>query len=231
MTVQITHGVNQDCLPLAGHTIDFVAQSLRDVFNIPQTASAFVNGEEVSPRHIVSDGDHVEFVKGTGQKGGLPDFYSESELIMSLGHERVRRMRRAGITPTQVSVYDSHTVMKWLASQSDAAEGQVVQREQEPVCKCGVTATPATRTIERDGKACVIKGAKQFALMYHLLVDYRPHRLFPFDDLRLVVWGDDMVSDDAIHKTLRRLRKEISDSGIGGIDIKCRARRLELILA
>ena len=113
MTVRIIHGVNQDSLPLAGHTIHFVAENLRDVFNIPLTASALVNGEDSSPDHILLDGDQVEFVRTLGQKGGLPDYSSERELKQLFTAEELEQMREAGMKMQTRKVLPGHEVSQW----------------------------------------------------------------------------------------------------------------------
>jgi len=113
MTVRVIHGINRDMLPLAGHTIEFAAQKLRDVFNIPETASAILNGEESSPDHVLLDGDHVEFVKTFGQKAGLPDFWSERELKQLFTADELSRMREAGMEMKSRKILPGHKVSQW----------------------------------------------------------------------------------------------------------------------
>ncbi len=97
MPVRITHCSNEAQFALAGHTVAEVAVRLREVFNIPPAAAAYVNGQKVEAGHILQDGDTLEFVAEIGEKGGLHDFWSEREVFELFGPEQVDAMRGAGL--------------------------------------------------------------------------------------------------------------------------------------
>ena len=57
MTVRIVHGANEGRFDFSGNTIDKIRRCLKDVFNIPEDAQAFVAGKLVDGDHIVANGD------------------------------------------------------------------------------------------------------------------------------------------------------------------------------
>ena len=68
-SVKIIHGANDDIFNVAGVSVASVRASLRDAFNIPDEAVAFVNGESVPPAYRLQANDTLEFVKQWGRKG------------------------------------------------------------------------------------------------------------------------------------------------------------------
>jgi hypothetical protein len=69
-TVRVVHGANEGYFPVRGRTITFVKRRLRDGFNIPYFAEAFVDGVPVNADHILGECALLEFVKTFGFKGG-----------------------------------------------------------------------------------------------------------------------------------------------------------------
>jgi hypothetical protein len=68
--VTITCGVNQ--LPtdrVVNLSIGDIRRKYRDQLNIPQGARAVLNGRQSGDDVQVKDGDELEFVKETGEKG------------------------------------------------------------------------------------------------------------------------------------------------------------------
>jgi|GEM_PF-2788170 len=112
MTVRVVHGVNDDTLPLAGRTVAFAAENLRDVFNIPAEADALVDGATRPFDHVLHDGDCLEFVSRNGRKG-MQEFWSEDELIQHLGDAEFERMKEAGLELTPRPVLTSCELAKW----------------------------------------------------------------------------------------------------------------------
>jgi DNA adenine methylase len=70
MLIKVIHGSNDDYLGVAGKTIKLVSNSIRQSFNIPDGALAFVNGKQVAYNHILESGDILEFCKQFGEKRG-----------------------------------------------------------------------------------------------------------------------------------------------------------------
>ena len=121
MTVRVVHGANVDTLPLAGRTVEFAAQKLRDVFNIPSGASAFLNGEQVENATVLSSGDSVEFVRQYGCKG-TQNCWTEEELIQHLGRDAVQRMKDAGMELTPRPVLTETELSKWISWLNDQSQ-------------------------------------------------------------------------------------------------------------
>ena len=67
--VQVVHGANERTFPLSGRLIGDVKRSLRDIFNIPYFASAFLNGAVVDLGRVLRAGDRLEFLQTFGFKG------------------------------------------------------------------------------------------------------------------------------------------------------------------
>lgn len=69
-SVTVRSAGNQELtLPLAGKKVSAVRKSLITTLNIAQTAVAMINGEEVASGRILQDGETLEFVRKSGQKG------------------------------------------------------------------------------------------------------------------------------------------------------------------
>lgn len=67
--VRVVHGVHEEYFDLQGKTIGSVRKSLRDAYNLPGDAVAFVAGEPVEDDHILESGSNLEFTKEAGVKG------------------------------------------------------------------------------------------------------------------------------------------------------------------
>ena len=126
MKVRVVSGCNDRKYAVAGKTVGYVRKVLRDVINISPDAVAWVNGPEVSDNHVLEANDNLEFGRYTGQKGGLHDFWSESEIRQLCGDDDFERLTAAGLTPTMQPVFcfaDVSKGMRVLAdSTSDVAE-------------------------------------------------------------------------------------------------------------
>lgn len=93
-TVRVVHGANEGTFPIAGHTVGAVALRLRIVFNIPPSAIGLVNGHRVSSSHVLAEGDNLEFLKPSGRKGGVHEYWSEDEVAQIFGAKAVDEMRK-----------------------------------------------------------------------------------------------------------------------------------------
>lgn len=67
--VRVVHGSNEQYFELSGKQVGSVRKSLREVFNIPNDALAYVNGEEVKDDFVLESGSSLEFSKTAGVKG------------------------------------------------------------------------------------------------------------------------------------------------------------------
>jgi len=80
MGIRVVHGANEQELDVESATVGTLRRSLRDVFNIPDVATALISGETVTDECAVSDGELLEFVQRDGRKG-LGELIAPAELL------------------------------------------------------------------------------------------------------------------------------------------------------
>lgn len=74
---KVIHGANDGDFEVdAGTTVGTLRKNLRDKFNIPADAQAYLDGNEVNDEAIVQEGNTIELVKFSGVKGRLPIWQS-----------------------------------------------------------------------------------------------------------------------------------------------------------
>lgn len=66
---KIISGVNTLDANLAGRSVADVRGMLSQPLNIDQAAKPMVEGETVGEDYVLADGDELEFVKASGEKG------------------------------------------------------------------------------------------------------------------------------------------------------------------
>lgn len=69
MSVRVIHAANEGTYHLAGINVGAVRKSLREVFNIPEAAAAFIGGVPVLDGRVIVDGETLEFIREQGLKG------------------------------------------------------------------------------------------------------------------------------------------------------------------
>ncbi len=67
--VTVISGPHLQSFPLANQTVSRVRSLLQGPFNIGPQAMVLVNGQPVSPEHVLRPGDALEFVHHAGEKG------------------------------------------------------------------------------------------------------------------------------------------------------------------
>ncbi|MEI7765030.1 MAG: hypothetical protein WCI93_00425 [bacterium] len=67
--VKVISGVNQIEAGLAGQSVTSVRNMLSQPLNIDSAAKPVVGGETVNEDYVLTDGDELEFVKSSGEKG------------------------------------------------------------------------------------------------------------------------------------------------------------------
>lgn len=68
--VTVIYGANEETINgFTGKTVGEIRQAKRESMNIPQGATAYLNGEAVDDDAVVEDGDSLEFSKLSGRKG------------------------------------------------------------------------------------------------------------------------------------------------------------------
>lgn len=114
MSIRVVHGANNGAFGLSGLPINTVAEKLRDIFNIPSHYISYLDGRVVSNEYVLNGENKVlEFVKPFGNKGGLPDFWSENELLEFFGDNAMKRMMEAGLDLESNSVIPKSEVISW----------------------------------------------------------------------------------------------------------------------
>lgn len=68
-TVEVTFGVNQMSLSLDGKTVGEIVGSVKGILGLGGDEAVRLNGEDASAGTVVEDGDELEFVKASGEKG------------------------------------------------------------------------------------------------------------------------------------------------------------------
>ena len=82
-SVRVVHGANDGTFDVAGATVAVIQESLKDAFNLPLEAFAYVNGKIVGEEYRVQADDSLEFILPIGTKGALPLPDDSSEPIKS----------------------------------------------------------------------------------------------------------------------------------------------------
>ena len=68
--VNVVYGLHDLDLAIATCTVAEAEESLADVLNLPKGVEAYVNGQPVHDDYVLGTGDRLEFMKGSGGKGG-----------------------------------------------------------------------------------------------------------------------------------------------------------------
>jgi hypothetical protein len=85
--VHVICGANEQWIGLSGRSVAEVKRNLRDVFNIPYFAHAYLNGSVVDLSVKVAGGDTLEFVQAVGLKGGGEERESPEETLAEVLHQ------------------------------------------------------------------------------------------------------------------------------------------------
>ena len=70
-SVDISSGVNSMALDVAGQTVATVVDTVKSILNLDGEEEVKVNGSEADANYVVQDGDSIEFVKASGEKGAV----------------------------------------------------------------------------------------------------------------------------------------------------------------
>jgi hypothetical protein len=211
MTVRIIHGANEGQFALAGQTVRSIARSLRDAFNIPEDAQAFVGGTEVNRDHVVSDGDTVEFVRTFGRKSGLHDFWSEREVTELFGASAIHDMAEMELHPVSELVFTSQQLNDYLLRLTKP-------KEKKPRPSPLVVDLSSMTLTYCDRSPIEIDGTIVFRLLNRL--NLRPRHYVRLDTLKRDVWKDEFVDDKTVNRTARRLRQKLEEMQVQGLTLK-----------
>jgi hypothetical protein len=191
MSVRVVHGANEGPYALEGYTVEQVARSLREVFNIPADAVAWVDGRRVTKDHVLADGNKLEFTKNWGHKGGFQDCWSEEELREFFGEEEVQQMMAAGMKLTARPVLSAGEVMSWGKWLRD--------RQHDPSHTLHVRVDIENETITVRGKAFDID--QQMAAVVKCLLEAKGGRRSQSDMKKAY---PQYILDERLDTTIRR---------------------------
>jgi len=225
MTVRVVHGVNDDTLPLEGRTVGFVAENLRDVFNIPAEAVALLNGDPAITEDLLATGDLLEFVQRWGHKGCGSEYLAVADARRMVGDKGICELGAAGINPENILAHKTADVLRWINERLEL-DSQIV-KERKPVSARGLTVDPETRQASFKGVTIDLQ-EKPFELLYLLVNKYRPGRKHTLAEIRCSVWQDDLTSDDTVRRTISRLREPLEK--FPGIKLPLSGGLLELLI-
>jgi len=125
MSIRVVHGASEASFELSGLPIETVAEKLRDILNIPSQFISYLDGHVVSNNRVLNRENRVlEFVKPFGQKDGLPDFWSQSELFEFFGDKAMERMIEAGLDLESTDVLKKEDVILWNNWLQDPENGR-----------------------------------------------------------------------------------------------------------
>lgn len=68
-TIRVSGGVDNEWLPLAGRTVGEVRRRIASRYGLDPQASAYLRGQAVGDDVIVRQGEHLSFVRLSGEKG------------------------------------------------------------------------------------------------------------------------------------------------------------------
>lgn len=222
MSVIIIHGANRGTYPVGGKTIGAVRQGLRDSFNISAKAVGLVNGRQRPDDSVLEAGDHLEFCQASGQKGGLHDFWSKSEVMELFGADAIEELREMGIEPVKEPVFTREQIAAWQAAR-----------------RTGRPKDGASERLVVDFSTMTMQYGKQgpypfdSTLKYRLLarLGRRPGFYVGFDDLKRDVWELEDTDDETVSREIRRLRNALEEIGLCGVTIDMQRHRVALKLA
>lgn len=68
----VTHGINNEQLPVAGLTVAQIRDQLGDRFDIDPDSDAFIQGNPVDDQTVLRTGQTLTFARKGGEKGRAP---------------------------------------------------------------------------------------------------------------------------------------------------------------
>lgn len=68
-TIQVTYGANSQEVDVVGKTVGQIREGMAEALNVPKDATALISGEPVVNDYALQQGDRVEFVRASGEKG------------------------------------------------------------------------------------------------------------------------------------------------------------------
>lgn len=161
MTVRVVNGANEGSYNIAGQSIAYVRKIFRDILNISPDARAWVNGKLCSNGTLLKSSDNLEFGHTFGQKGGLSNFLSESEMRQLFGGDVFEQMCNNGLKPTVQPVFCLQEVLAWSRGESE--------QSAEPAKQIPVSIDIDKELLTYEG--CIYHCNRTLALVLKCLID------------------------------------------------------------
>lgn len=171
LSCRVTHGANDGTFLAAGKTIGLVRRALGTAYNIPANAEAIIDGIEVDEDHRLRPGDHLEWVRRWGWKGGTDDehFIKSGDALMKLNEIlfRIRRLEEA--------------LGEHLKQQAPSKDFYSVEEFGKLVALAPYTVREHCRLsrLRAEKAACGRGNIPEWRIPHAELVRYRSHGLLP----------------------------------------------------
>ncbi len=210
MSVRVVHGANDGRWEFVGKTICEVRRLLNELYNLHPALTAWVNGIPCDDATVLQEGDNLEFGRVSGEKGGVQDFWTESEVAELFGASALSELEKAGIRPCQVTVFSKSQISNWQQTRSQVASG------------CELANRPvfidfSTMTLRVTEGEFLINDQVRYRLLACLA--RRPNHYWMVDTLKREVWDDvhGETADATVSREMRRLTSSLRDLGITSI--------------
>ncbi|WP_013627473.1 helix-turn-helix domain-containing protein [Rubinisphaera brasiliensis] len=217
MSVRVINGANEGFYPLAGKTIGEVRKALRDIFSISPRLLAMRNGNYCEDTTVLEDGDNLEFCLVSGMKGGVPDFWSESEILDFIGPSALDELKKMGCEEPYTKQQVSGLVISW------SSKSGVVEAPNKLI----VDFTTMTLRYGEQGPYKIDNSLK-----YRLLnrLSSRPGVYVHLDKLKRDVWNDEYVSDDVVNRQARYAREALEEIPLPTVTLDYKRHSWALLL-
>ncbi len=144
MSVRVVHGAIDGRWEMVGKTLREVRGLLNDIYNLHPALIAWVNGIRCDDATVLQEGDNLEFGRVSGEKGGVQDFWTESEVRQLYGDDGFRRMTEVGLTPAMQLVFTGHEV---------AAFGRSLGSNESTLTPIPISVDVEAETLEYKGQS------------------------------------------------------------------------------
>lgn len=217
MPVRVINGANEGVYPVAGRTIGDVRKGLRDTFSLSPRLLVFRNGNACGDNDVLSDGDNLEFSLVSGTKGGVPDFWSESEVIDLIDSSAVEELKALGCEEP----YSKQEVSAVIIARS--SKTGVVDAPNKLI----VDFTTMTLRYGEQGPF-KINSSLRFKLIHRLA--RRPGVYVHLDVLKRDVWNDEYVNDEVVNRQARFAREALNQMRLPFVNLDYKRHSWALLL-
>jgi len=218
MPVRVVNGANEGVYPVAGKTIGDVRKGLRDILSLSPRLLAFRDGKVSEDATVLEDGDNLEFCLVSGMKGGVPDFWSESEIIDFIGPSAVEELKAMGYEEPYTKQQVSSLILIARSSHAGVADAPN---------KLIMDFSTMTLRYGEQGPFRIDDSLK-FRLLHRL--SSRPGVYVHLDTLKRDVWRDEYVSDETVNRQARFAREALEQLPLPTVTLDYKRHSWALLL-